>query len=116
MNPPTPAALYEVYGRELSELLDLLLAGEVVADRAVTERLVRSVGALAYLHERHRLDRYGRCPICWSVPRTWWRRWPKRSTCTVHTALGFYLRQPARFVLAVMAGTHKSTASGQASP
>jgi hypothetical protein len=52
------ATLYKAYGRELSELLDLLLAGEVVSDRAVAERLVRFVGALLRLHDRHRLDRH----------------------------------------------------------
>jgi hypothetical protein len=85
--------LYETYGQELSQLLDLLLTGEVVADRAAAERLVRVVGALLRVHDRHRIDARGRCAICWPIPRTWWRPWPKRSICTVHTALSFFLRQ-----------------------
>src|SRR5262249_41641841 len=87
------ATVYEAYGRELSELLDLLLAGEVVSDRVVTERLVRCVGALLRLHDRHRLNRHGRCATCWPIPRTWCRPWPKRSICTVHAALTFFLQQ-----------------------
>lgn len=79
--------LYRAYGRDLSELLDRLLTGEAVSDRATVERLVWFVGALLRLHEWHWLDRHGRCAICWPIPRTWWRPWPKRSTCTVHAAL-----------------------------
>jgi hypothetical protein len=89
--------LYEGYGRELSELLDLLLAGEVLSDRTTAEQLVRVVGALLRLHDRHRLDRQGRCAVCWPIPRTWWRPWPKRSLCTVHAVLSFFLpQQPSR--------------------
>lgn len=99
MSPSVHATLYASYGRELHELLDLLLTGEVVTDRATAERLVRSVGALQRLHDQHRLDDRGRCTVCWPMPRTWWRPWPKQSLCTVHSALDFYLRQPARFVL-----------------
>lgn len=91
---PVHATLYEAYGRELGVLLDELLAGEVVSDRVTAERLVRAVGTLQRLHDRHRLDRHGRCAICWPMPRTWWRPWPKRSICTVHAALTFFLRQP----------------------
>ncbi len=64
------ATLHEVHGQELVELLDTVLAGEVVADRDVAERLVRSIGALVHLHQRHRLDTHGRCTVCW--PRRWW--------------------------------------------
>lgn len=89
--------LYQAYGQELSELLDLLLAGEVVSDRATAEQLVRIVGAVLLLHDRHRLDRHGRCAICWPIPRAWWRPWPKRSICTVHGALTFFLQhQPSQ--------------------
>jgi hypothetical protein len=84
--------LYEAYGRELSALLDQLLTGEVMPDRTA-ERLVRSVGALLRLHDRHWIDRHGRCAICWPIPRKWWRPWPKRSLCTVHTALTFFFQQ-----------------------
>ncbi|HKR52529.1 MAG TPA: hypothetical protein VJT72_23720, partial [Pseudonocardiaceae bacterium] len=81
-----------------SHILDRL-TGEVVTDRATTERLARSVGALQRLHDQHRLNDRGRCTVCWPMPRTWWRPRPKQSLCTVHNALDFYLRQPARFVL-----------------
>ncbi|MGI9001140.1 MAG: hypothetical protein ACR2GH_05690 [Pseudonocardia sp.] len=61
MSRSVHVAVSRVFGDELSELLDTVLAGEVVSDRAVAERLVRSVGALAHLHGRHRLDAHGRC-------------------------------------------------------
>ena len=93
MSGPVHATLYKAHARELAELLDLLLAGEVVSDRAVAERLVRVVGALLRLHDRHRLDRHGQCVVCWPIPRTWWRPWPKQSICTVHVALSFFLPQ-----------------------
>jgi hypothetical protein len=93
VSPSVHTTLYKVYGQDLSELLDLLLAGEVVSDRATAEQLVRVVGALLRLHARHRLDRHGRCAICWAIPRTWRRPWPKRSICTVHAALSFFLQQ-----------------------
>ncbi|MGH3974242.1 MAG: hypothetical protein ACRDS9_13090 [Pseudonocardiaceae bacterium] len=103
MNEPTSAALHEVYGEELTELLDLLLASTAVTDWAEVERrLVRSVAALIRLHDLHRLDERGRCSVCWPVSRHWWRPWPKRSTCTVHSTLRFYLRQPYRFVVAAL--------------
>jgi len=95
------ATLHRVFGAELSELLDTVLAGEV-ADRATAERLVRSVGALVYLHERHPIDAQGRCGQCWRAPRRWRRPWPKRSTCSVHTALSLFLRQPHDFVLTAL--------------
>jgi hypothetical protein len=90
-----PATLHEVYGQELAELLDTVLAGEVVTDRDIAERLVRFLGALVHLHRRHRLDTRGRCAVCrWS--RRWWCPWPpKRSSCTVHAALSFFLQSAA---------------------
>jgi len=51
--------------------------------------------------EHHRVDERGRCWFCWTAPRGW-RLWPKRTTCTVHSALSFCLRQPERFVLSVI--------------
>lgn len=90
--------LYRFFDDELSDLLDTVLAGEVVSDRATAERLVRSVGALVHLHQQHPVDARGRCGVCCPV-RRWWRPWSKRSICTVHTALSFYLWQPCDSVL-----------------
>lgn len=45
MSRSVHANLYRVFDRDLSELLDTVLAGEVTA-----ERLVRTVGALVHLH------------------------------------------------------------------
>lgn len=105
---PSPVALQKMYGRELAELLDKILAGEVpavVVDQATAERwLLRLAGALMRLQQRHRVDHRGRCSICWPVPRAWWRPWLRRATCTVHTALGFYLGQPERFVFPAITG------------
>jgi hypothetical protein len=86
-----PAKLHEVYGQELAELLDTVLAGEVVTDRDIAERLVRSLGALVQLHQRHRPDTRARCAVC----DRWWPWPPKRSTCTVHAALSFFLQSAA---------------------
>lgn len=97
------ATRYRVFNDELSDLLDTVLAGETIADRATAERLVRSLGAIAYLHERHPIDARGRCAACWTVPRRWWRPWPRRSTCSVYSALSFFLRPPPKFVLAAIA-------------
>lgn len=83
-------------------MLDLVLAGDVVADRAMAERLVRAMGALLRLQEQHGIDHRGRCAVCWTVPRRWWRPWLKRSTCTVHEALNFFLRQPVEEVVAAV--------------
>jgi hypothetical protein len=97
---PSPGALHEMYGRELTELLNAVLAGDLVSDRVnVERRLIRVVAALVWLQQRHRVDEHGRCSICRVTLRAWWRRWPRRSMCTVHTALTFHLRQSDRFVL-----------------
>lgn len=93
MSPSVHATLYQAHKRELSQLLDLLLAGEVVSDRATAERLVKVVGAVQRVHDRHRIDARGRCAVCWPIRRTWRRPWPKRSICTVHAALSFFLPQ-----------------------
>ena len=87
--------MYQAYGRLLSELQDQLLIEEVVSDRMTIEHLIRVIGAVLLLHNRHRIDQRGRCSIYWPVPRTrtWWRPWPKRPVCTVHAALGFFLHQ-----------------------
>lgn len=103
MSHPDPMTSHKAYGRELAELLDAVLAGDLVSDRAAVERqVVRSVGALVQLQQRHRVDERGRCSTCRSVPRKWWRPWLKRTTCTVYSALNFYLRQPDRVVHSVI--------------
>ncbi|MBV9315712.1 MAG: hypothetical protein JO100_18710 [Pseudonocardia sp.] len=102
MRLPEPTALYAAQGRELAELLELVLTGSFVSDPATAERqIVRSLGALAQLHQRHRIDEHGRCSICRSAPRAWWP-WPQRGECTVYATLRFYLRQPEWAVLAVI--------------
>ncbi|MGH3611270.1 MAG: hypothetical protein ACRDRK_01330 [Pseudonocardia sp.] len=44
MSRSVNATLYRVFGREQSELLDTVLAGEVIADRDTAERLIRTAG------------------------------------------------------------------------
>jgi hypothetical protein len=44
---------YQLVDKELSRLLEIVLAGEVVGDRAIAERIVRFLGAVISLHERH---------------------------------------------------------------
>lgn len=103
MSIPDPTTLYEAYGRELAEFVEMVRTGNAFSDQATAERLaIRLVGALTHLHARHRVDKLGRCSTCWRASRTWWQPWPKRITCTVYRALGFSLRQPERFVLSVI--------------
>lgn len=111
MSRHNPKAVYQAHRRELAELLNAVLAGDLVNDQvtvdervAVERQVVRAVGALVRLQQRHEVDAQGRCSICRTSPRGW-RRWPKRTTCTVHSALGFFLRQPERFVLSVITDT-----------
>jgi hypothetical protein len=97
-----PRRLQEEYERELVAFVESVRCGEAFSDQATAERWsIRLVGALLPLQQRHRVDARGRCPICRAAPR-WWRPWPKRVPCTVHAAVGFALRQPARFVLAAI--------------
>ncbi|MCA1703616.1 MAG: hypothetical protein LC808_10320, partial [Actinobacteria bacterium] len=87
---------------ELSDVLDIVLTGEVIDDRVTAERVVRSLGVVVDLHQRHTIDTRGRCPVCWTVPPRWWRPRPRRATCTVYAALNFWLRQPVKSVLAAI--------------
>lgn len=103
MSLPAPLALHAAYGQELAELLEQVLAGDLVKDRPAGERLVRSLGALVLLQERHGVDEGARCLFCRAARRGWRWLWPKRTTCTVHSALGFFLRQPEWVVLSVIA-------------
>lgn len=92
------ATRYRLLDEELSSLLEIVLAGEVVGDRAIAERLVRFLGAATSLHRRHEVDRHGRCVRC-AAPRRWWWSWRRPRSCSVYSALGFCLTQPFRFVL-----------------
>ena len=118
MSLPNPRTLYAGYRCELSTLLDAVLAGDLVNDRvtvddrvAVERQVVRAVGALVELQQRHTVDEHGRCSICRAAPRAWWWPWPKRTACTVHKALGFFLHQPERFVMSVITDTAARSAS-----
>ena len=97
MGLPDPRGMHEAHTRELTGLLDEIAAGDlpaVVMDQATAERwLMRLIGVLVSLQQRHQVDSRGRCLICRAVPRAWWWPWPKRSTCTVHAALSFFLPQ-----------------------
>lgn len=89
---------YRLLDEELSSLLEVVLTGEVVGDRATTERLVRFLGAVTSLHRRHEVDRHGRCVRC-AATRRWWS-WRRPRTCSVYSTLAFCLTQPFRFVRA----------------
>lgn len=71
MNQSVSKTVHRVFHDELSDLLDTVLAGEVVADRAIAERLVRALGTIVHLHERHPIDARCRCQVCWAIPRRW---------------------------------------------
>ena len=104
MSVSDPRRLQEEYERELADFVESVRSGTAFDDQALAERLsIRLVGAWLRLQQCHRVDRHGRCPICRATPRWWWP-WPKRVPCTVHAALGFALRQPAKFVLSAITG------------
>jgi hypothetical protein len=67
---------------ELAYLDDL---GLLVNDRDAAERLLRLIGALAALNERHGFDERGRCRRCRPA-----RRGRRRRDCTVHEAFAAY--------------------------
>lgn len=102
MSPSVHTTLQEAYRREIADTLELLLAGEIVSDRATAEYLIRILGALQRLVDQHRSDEQGRCVICRQPPHHWWWPWPKHIRCTVYSALGFFLRQPGQLVLATV--------------
>lgn len=92
VNAPDALALHEAYGRELANMLELIRTGEALSQPATAQRLsIRLVGVLIRLHEGHQVDQRGQCSICWPPPRRCWRPWPRRTSCTVHAALGAYL-------------------------
>lgn len=91
------ATLYQVFDRELTHLLDVVLAGDVIEDRETAERLVRTLGALVHLHGKHPIDAHGRCTSCRPPGVRWWP-W-RRAVCTVHTTLSYFLRQPPDTVI-----------------
>lgn len=112
MSASDPRTLHEAYGRELAEFVEMVRTGKAFCDQTTAERIVmRLLGALLSLQQRHQVDAHGRCPICRAAPSAWWWPWPRRSTCTVHTALGFHLGQPDRFILAAITN-NANTARG----
>ncbi len=90
VNRSVPQTLHRVFEQELTSLLDIVLAGDAVPDRATAERLVRALGAISHVHQRHIVDSHSRCQLCWSIDRRWWRSWPRRTECSVHAALSFF--------------------------
>lgn len=107
VRPPDPQTRYAMNGRALAEQLEQVLAGELVADPAAVERqIVRSLGALIWLQQRHHVDARGRCAIC-RPGRAWWWLSSPRCACTVQAALNFHLHQPERFVLSTIADARR---------
>ena len=68
-----------VVDRELRVLMDAVLPGEVIPDRALAEAVVRILGVVAQLHDEHGPDEQGRCRTC---PR--WRRCRVQATLSEH--------------------------------
>lgn len=89
---------HRLLDEELSSLLEMVLGGEAIGDRAIAERLVRFLGATISLHEQHVVDRYGSCGRC-AARRGWCRPWRRSDSCSVYSALIFCLTQPFEFVL-----------------
>jgi hypothetical protein len=70
-----------------AELKELANLGWVVTDRDIAERLLRLVGVVVALRERHGFDARGRCTLCRPKQRRLARR---RRRCTVHQALATF--------------------------
>ncbi|MGC7103115.1 hypothetical protein ACPZ19_51395 [Amycolatopsis lurida] len=99
--------------RDLDALLAYLLAGKYgTGEHAAAERrLVATMVALTHLLRLHHVDQEGRCTVCRARPRTWWRPWRRRSTCTVRTALTVGGLPPGKVV-----STAGGAAGGSESP
>lgn len=65
MSQSVPQTLHRVFDQELTSLLDLVLAGDAVVDRATAERLVRLLGALSRVQERHCVDNRAGVKCVW---------------------------------------------------
>jgi len=90
-----PHALrHRLLTEELTELLDLVLAGEVVTDRATAERVVRLASAALSLNEQHTIDGRGRCGSCRKATTRGWRLPSRRAACSVYETLRANLTQP----------------------
>lgn len=85
---------YRLLTEHLADLLDTLLAGEIVNDRATAERLVRLVSAATSLNERHAVDGRGRCTVCREASTWRWRLWQQRLSCSVYETLSQHMTQP----------------------
>lgn len=104
--------VHEAYGRKLAEFVEMVRTGKAFCDQTAAERIVmRLLGTLLSLQQCHQVDAHGCCSMCWAGPRMWWWFWPRRSTCTVHTALRFHLGQPDQFILAAITN-NANTARG----
>ena len=53
---------------ELRWLMDAVLPGEAIHDRALAEAVVRVLGAVAALHDEHAPNERGRCRTCGRRP------------------------------------------------
>jgi len=78
-----PASRQQLHA-ELARLHDLAL---IVDDQDSAEQLIRVVGAVIALYDRHAVDDRGRCALCRPTRRVWWRRC---HACTVHDAFTTY--------------------------
>jgi hypothetical protein len=112
MSASDPRTLHDAYGRKLAEFVEMVRTGKAFSDQTTAERiLMRLLGTLLSLQQCHQVDAHGRCSVCRTAPRTGWWPWPRRSTCTVHTALRFHLGQPDQFILAAITN-NANTARG----
>lgn len=88
---------------ELEDLLDILLKGEMVADRPTADRLVRVLTATHSLSEQHTIDGEGRCAYCRATP---WL-WSRRAACNVFDALDIHVASTPRSTQALTGRFHE---------
>jgi hypothetical protein len=95
--PTLPTVLDDdTYVRELTALLERVLAGDLATDWVSVERqVVSTLGVLERLCKQHRVDEQGWCLICWEATREWWRPWRRRRACTVRAAVSSHMPHAA---------------------
>ena len=81
-------------GRELASLAERIGTGDRVLDQTAAEKMLRVLGAMASLHDTHRIDGRGRCLGCHPKGRFWQRSPKAPNGCSVRAALDLYIGRP----------------------
>jgi len=91
----SPPVMHQRFLHEIAVLTRAVLADGVVRDRALAERVVRLLEALASITKAHDVDEVGRCRECrptGDMPRSW-----RRTPCLVYDVLSRRTRGHRRY-------------------